>query len=604
MKHFLVVLLILAAVVTFTYASDTPSGLTPQPGHSRSVDPWVPEHPCVNNSIYSQPPNNPGDIEEMAFTSDILYGYKIFDDFYSVNGPVCNLHWWGTNLIYDYNTLMWMPCDDENIMTFVIQFWGNTNGMPDSVYCTYTIRATRTNVGLLQGSYPLYSWNVVLDPCCQITSGWVSIQGVSGGNPDCAFLWATSPLGNNVMWQMQPNGEMASYDTFDMAFCLTGQEEMDLGDVVLNGVNWPQLGYPTLPGNPGHVLSGIAWLGASISGEAAPLIQNIDPFDDGVIFPNGMIPCQPATVLVTITAGPNYNGQPLFLEAWKDGNLDGDFCDTLCPSPTHFGGAPEWIIQDQPVSPGTWPFTFMDPGLRDVPPYDGVFRFRLCSVPTGPLGFGLGVPGTPMCQGTWGVDYLGEVEDYYFFDYQLAVELLSFNAEAGSNMVTLLWQTASETDNDHFDLLRNGELIATVNTKGNGSDGHTYSYVDNHVVNGTTYDYLLFAQDINGNRQQVGHTTATPVLTAEILHDYALQQNYPNPFNAVTNLAFELKESGIVHLSLFNLTGQKVAEIVNGFMDADRHEVQFDAKALPSGVYIYRLEVNGFSAEKKMLLIK
>jgi hypothetical protein len=409
--------------------------------------------------------------------------------------------------------------------------------------------------------------------------------------------------GDNNSFQLRPNGDMVQlYD--DLAFCLTSGDtipDMDMGDIV-HPLNFP-IGYPTLVANPGHLLSGIAHLGRGITGEPAPNVFNRDSLDDGVQFPRFMIPCTPATVTVTVTAGPNYvTGMPLYLSAWKDGNNDGDFCDVLCPVPGAVGSAPEWIIQDSLVTPGTWSFTFIDPGLQNVPPYAGWARFRLTSVPVGPLGFGLGWPSH--CPGTWGVDRLGEVEDYFRRDYQLAVELTSFEAVSGANEVVLRWATASETDNDYFDLERDGRIITQIPTQGNDASGHSYVFSDGNVNSGTTYSYTLASVDLNGNREVLATRSVTPEFSTAAPVDYALYQNYPNPFNATTTFVFDLKEATTVSLKLYNVAGQEVATVLSGEISGGRHEVSFDASGLPSGMYLYRLDTPSFSAAKKMLLMK
>lgn len=70
-----------------------------------------------------------------------------------------------------------------------------------------------------------------------------------------------------------------------------------------------------------------------------------------------------------------------------------------------------------------------------------------------------------------------------------------------------------------------------------------------------------------------------------------LSQNYPNPFNPSTNIVFELPGMYEVRLEVFDVLGRKVTELVNGTMQAGRHEVVFDAGRLSSGVYVYRLQV-------------
>jgi hypothetical protein len=85
---------------------------------------------------------------------------------------------------------------------------------------------------------------------------------------------------------------------------------------------------------------------------------------------------------------------------------------------------------------------------------------------------------------------------------------------------------------------------------------------------------------------------------------YALEQNYPNPFNPATNIKFSLAKSGYVKLEVYNLIGQKVAEVVNGNMNAGVHQVNFDAEGLSSGVYVYKLTTPEFTSSKKLVIMK
>lgn len=83
-----------------------------------------------------------------------------------------------------------------------------------------------------------------------------------------------------------------------------------------------------------------------------------------------------------------------------------------------------------------------------------------------------------------------------------------------------------------------------------------------------------------------------------------LGQNYPNPFNPSTIISYSLPRSGPVELRVYNVLGQEVADLVNGFAEAGRYEVTFDATRLPSGVYFYRLSYDGTAETKKMMLVK
>jgi len=88
------------------------------------------------------------------------------------------------------------------------------------------------------------------------------------------------------------------------------------------------------------------------------------------------------------------------------------------------------------------------------------------------------------------------------------------------------------------------------------------------------------------------------------VENYALEQNYPNPFNPSTTIKYQILENGMVTLKIFNILGEEVATLVNGFKNAGRYEVKFDASNLASGVYVYRLSAGDFNASHKMLLLK
>jgi len=86
--------------------------------------------------------------------------------------------------------------------------------------------------------------------------------------------------------------------------------------------------------------------------------------------------------------------------------------------------------------------------------------------------------------------------------------------------------------------------------------------------------------------------------------EYSLEQNFPNPFNPSTMVRFQLPVGGNVHLAVYDLLGREVRTLVDGFMAAGLRTVRFDAAGLPSGVYLYRLRVNGFSFARTMMLLK
>lgn len=99
-------------------------------------------------------------------------------------------------------------------------------------------------------------------------------------------------------------------------------------------------------------------------------------------------------------------------------------------------------------------------------------------------------------------------------------------------------------------------------------------------------------------------TAVVETRSSDIVTDYALGQNYPNPFNPSTTISYAMPDPGLVKLYVYNQLGQQVADLVNGYQQAGRHHISWNATNLPSGLYMYRLEVNNRIHIKKMLLVK
>jgi hypothetical protein len=99
-------------------------------------------------------------------------------------------------------------------------------------------------------------------------------------------------------------------------------------------------------------------------------------------------------------------------------------------------------------------------------------------------------------------------------------------------------------------------------------------------------------------------TSVNEERTQTVPTNFELSQNYPNPFNPTTTIRFSLPQSGNVKLVVFNLLGQVVANLVNGYKEAGTYNINWNASKLSSGIYIYRIESNSFSVTKKMTLLK
>jgi len=95
-----------------------------------------------------------------------------------------------------------------------------------------------------------------------------------------------------------------------------------------------------------------------------------------------------------------------------------------------------------------------------------------------------------------------------------------------------------------------------------------------------------------------------PTRLSELPSAFTLDQNYPNPFNPSTVIRYGLPAAGLTTLRIYNVLGQEVATLVNEIQAAGTYSVRFNASALSSGLYFFRIQNGSFSAVKKMMLLK
>ncbi len=187
----------------------------------------------------------------------------------------------------------------------------------------------------------------------------------------------------------------------------------------------------------------------------------------------------------------------------------------------------------------------------------------------------------------------------------LPVELTSFNVTSNENSVNLNWETATETNNNGFEIERMSatdvnywENVGFVKGAGNSTEINRYDFTDMLTVPGKYY-YRLKQLDFDGSfeySQEVMVNFLKPV-------NYKLNQNYPNPFNPTTKIAFQLPEDSKVAIRIYNVLGQLVSTLLDENLSAGSYEKEFNASNLQSGVYFYRLETDNFTDVKKMVLL-
>jgi len=249
---------------------------------------------------------------------------------------------------------------------------------------------------------------------------------------------------------------------------------------------------------------------------------------------------------------------------------------------------------------GTYLLTYAHPVVYAYSPTDGSF-ISACTL------------GSQPSSNEWSICYtngyfmVADASNIWYvwtIDQGVPVELASFSANVINNEVELSWITATETNNQGFDIQRksdNGEFssIGYINGAGTTTETQAYSYIDKNLSAGN-YVYRLKQIDFDGTFK---YSNEVSVEVAN-LTTFALEQNYPNPFNPSTTIKYSLPENSFVKLAVFNLLGEEVATLVNETKESGAYSLSFDASGLPSGTYIYQLQAGSSIQSMKMILLK
>ena len=137
---------------------------------------------------------------------------------------------------------------------------------------------------------------------------------------------------------------------------------------------------------------------------------------------------------------------------------------------------------------------------------------------------------------------------------------------------------------------------------------------NNKIVDLQSHESYAFLPQ-NANRFKLVVGTANYVdkilekISAELPQSFSLSQNFPNPFNPTTTIRFDVPRAGNIKLKIYNVLGQEVMTLAEGFFDTGRHSILWNGKdnsghSVASGVYLYRLEGGGFSKVRKMTYLK
>ncbi|HEX2868279.1 MAG TPA: T9SS type A sorting domain-containing protein, partial [Ignavibacteriales bacterium] len=207
--------------------------------------------------------------------------------------------------------------------------------------------------------------------------------------------------------------------------------------------------------------------------------------------------------------------------------------------------------------------------------------------------------------GTSGLNYWGQDGTVRTFKIKASPLFEQFSTSLSEKSVRLSWQTRSNISGN-FELERasSGQdgwnKIALIPSEGMKD----FEFQDKVPEDGK-YSYRIKFAAKNGGYAY------SDVCDVEILpSEYNLAQNYPNPFNPATTISYELPNVSRVNLTVYNMLGERVAELVNEIQSAGSYKKVWNAGRLASGMYLLRMESRDVASEKgfvktlKMLMIK
>jgi hypothetical protein len=194
-------------------------------------------------------------------------------------------------------------------------------------------------------------------------------------------------------------------------------------------------------------------------------------------------------------------------------------------------------------------------------------------------------------------------------DVPLPVQLLTFSGVTKGRRIELTWKTATEVNSSAFEIERrtagDWKKIGELQASGTSNAPREFTYVDDMKNIGSgNIRYRLKIIDTDGS-----YKYSSEVEVVAIPLSYELNTNFPNPFNPQTKIQYSLPENAKVHLSVYDMIGREVAELVNKEQPAGFYETSFNGLNLSSGIYFYRIVTqaqgkNTFSQVKKMVFLK
>ena len=200
------------------------------------------------------------------------------------------------------------------------------------------------------------------------------------------------------------------------------------------------------------------------------------------------------------------------------------------------------------------------------------------------------------------------VDSGYSVDNLAPSVVAKFGGTFASGTETLHWDANIEKDlagyvvyrstTPGFDPATTAPLATTTNN----------FYTDASAGVGAVQFYAVEAVDIHGNKSvksnEISTVSTNVEQTKELPRVFALDQNYPNPFNPSTMITYDVPKTAVIHVTVYDLLGRSVAELVNGEKTPGQYQVEWNADRMSSGIYYVRMQTQGFVSTRKIVLMK
>ena len=193
--------------------------------------------------------------------------------------------------------------------------------------------------------------------------------------------------------------------------------------------------------------------------------------------------------------------------------------------------------------------------------------------------------------------------NYGLGDYQTTTMTVHYDAFGSITFPDGTFNALRQTQTAQTDTYTSGSLSSSTIT-------HDFSWITK--AHGAFNAFIDTSSKISGDvtvyqpllNLVENYPTAVNENTSNIPENYRLFQNYPNPFNPSTTLQYQIPQSALVIIKVYDALGKEVKTLVNQYQNMGSHEVNFNSGNLSSGVYFYTMQAGSFVETKKMILLK